>query len=598
VLHDLYQYALKNNLAARGGFKPKHVKAYILLSADGKFIGFDSVIEKTVVCPDIGSVALGTSKCNILTEKAAIVLLTDGAQNTLVKHQFFKNALKAGQKVESMFRVCLRALENESTLEQMQQALSTSKYTSKDVIGFKVDNCPVEQSTKYYDWWDTFRREQGSNAKKTGTAILQRCLITGELTEPMQTVTKISGLLAVGGHPSGDKLICFDKDAFCSYNLQKANNAVVSEEAMAAVNASLSTLIERGSTSSGAKLVHWYQQPLEDEYDICNLFNDDIKGSSTESIESYFASPLEEAKELRALRSAWKLIESAKSGEFPERLENMYFILSLSGAGGRIMIRSYLQGNYEDLYNSLCTWFDDLRIVTPSGKGMSKTPKIFAMNLRLLKFVKLSTKLSERMNKELAGIEPRILYSIFKNAPLPDSVANKALTYIRSKLFDADKDSKKEPIPDIVACQWLKVWLIRKQREQGEKITVNETCNKLNPSVAYQAGRMMAVFAAIQTEALGSDLGAGVIQRYYTSASTSPALVIGKLSALSQYHLSKIKNKSFARRYIDMLSEISVQIGANLPATLSLVEQSQFALGYYQQRAAIYQPKTEQSQNN
>lgn len=101
----------------------------------------------------------------------------------------------------------------------------------------------------------------------------------------------------------------------------------------------------------------------------------------------------------------------------------------------------------------------------------------------------------------------------------------------------------------------------------------------------------MAVYAAIQTDALGRDLGAGIIQRYYASASTSPALVIGKLSVLSQYHLSKIENKAFVNRYETMLSEIAIQIGTALPTTLNLEQQSQFALGYYQQRAAIYTSK-------
>jgi CRISPR-associated protein Csd1 len=49
----------------------------------------------------------------------------------------------------------------------------------------------------------------------------------------------------------------------------------------------------------------------------------------------------------------------------------------------------------------------------------------------------------------------------------------------------------------------------------------------------------MAVYALIQNAALG-DVGAGVVERYYTSACSSPALVMGKLATMSQYHLSKL----------------------------------------------------------
>jgi CRISPR-associated protein Csd1 len=52
--------------------------------------------------------------------------------------------------------------------------------------------------------------------------------------------------------------------------------------------------------------------------------------------------------------------------------------------------------------------------------------------------------------------------------------------------------------------------------------------------------------------------------------------------------LSKIKNKAFAIRFENMLSEISSKIGGRIPNTLMLEEQSQFALGYYQQRVEIY----------
>ncbi len=111
----------------------------------------------------------------------------------------------------------------------------------------------------------------------------------------------------------------------------------------------------------------------------------------------------------------------------------------------------------------------------------------------------------------------------------------------------------------------------------------------LNPehsSPAYHAGRLMAVLAALQNRALG-DVGAGVVQRYYAAASTTPALVLGRLIKGAQYHLNKL-DKGLAIWYEGLLGQIMVQSGNSFPTTLSLEEQSLFALGYYQQRAAIY----------
>ena len=116
--------------------------------------------------------------------------------------------------------------------------------------------------------------------------------------------------------------------------------------------------------------------------------------------------------------------------------------------------------------------------------------------------------------------------------------------------------------------------------------------NQDSPSKAYQTGRLMAVYAMIQNTALG-DVGAGVVERYYTSACSSPALVMGKLATMSQYHLSKIRgtNPGLYIYYTRMLEEITVKIGDSIPKTFDLKQQSEFALGYYFQRSQRYNDK-------
>lgn len=586
MLAELYQYALDKNLAARPGFKPKTIKAYISLSADGDFIAIDPGPEEKVLCPDLGALANGTTKCNILVEKATYPLTEEKSG----KHAFYLDALRSGLNAEPMFAVILKALETPETVEAIISALESGKYKMSDVVGFKVDGKPVERSSHYFAWWDEFRASQVPE----DAAGKMRCMITGELTKPLATVPKVSGLLPVGGHSSGDALICFDKSAFCSYELEQAQNASVSEEAMTAVNAALNELIAKAPKLSGAKWIHWYQSPVRPEEDLLDLIMTMVETGEKEETEQEDKAdePLTVDVQL-ALRAADRLVESAKNGEYPERMQNRYYLLSLSGASGRIMVRNWSQGSYEELYGSVKSWFDDLRLVLPSGKGMCKPPKLFALNVRLLKIQKYSKKkLSERMAEELATLEPQIIQSIVNNAPLPDTVAIRALQYIRSGMLasvENDKDSK-EIYPDHLACQWLKIWLLRKQR--GGIETMKEELYQESPSIAYHVGRMMAVFSDIQAKAMGSELGTGVIQRYYAAACASPALVIGQLSRLSQHHLAKIENKYLKERYLSLLGQISEKIGNNIPTTLTLEQQSEFALGYYQQHAAIIAERT------
>lgn len=108
--------------------------------------------------------------------------------------------------------------------------------------------------------------------------------------------------------------------------------------------------------------------------------------------------------------------------------------------------------------------------------------------------------------------------------------------------------------------------------------------NEEHPNPAYHCGRLMAVYADLQRTALG-DVGASVVQHYYAAASATPALIFGRLSRGSQFHLNKLE-KGLAFWYERRLAAIWARIENALPATLTLEEQSLFALGYYQQKAA------------
>jgi CRISPR-associated protein Csd1 len=251
------------------------------------------------------------------------------------------------------------------------------------------------------------------------------------------------------------------------------------------------------------------------------------------------------------------------------------------------MIRGYLQGKCEDLYKAFDAWYSDIGL--ESSDGSDKAIKLDAVYIRLLRRRKNERNITERISKELSGISTRILTAIINNSPLPDMMAVNALSYIRSEMVDNGED-KNSPIivPDKTCCRILKAWLIRKYGK--ERTGIMKSLNTESPSVAYHTGRMVAVFAAIQNEALDG-VGAGIIERYYSSACSSPALVIGKLSSLSQYHLSKIKNEAYKTRYKKMLEEISQKIGCSIPKTFGLEEQSQFALGYYQQCAKLFEKK-------
>lgn len=119
--------------------------------------------------------------------------------------------------------------------------------------------------------------------------------------------------------------------------------------------------------------------------------------------------------------------------------------------------------------------------------------------------------------------------------------------------------------------------------------------NEEHPHTAYHCGRLMAVLAALQRAALG-DVGAGIVQRYYAAASSTPALVLGRLVRTSQFHLNKL-DPGLAYWYEARIADIWGRIKEDPPRTLNLEEQSVFAMGYYQQLAQRQQKSAKKDRN-
>lgn len=592
MLEELYRYAVDHKLAARPGFKPKRPRGYFHLSASGQFLDLE-VREKdaeTVNAPDAGAAANGTRYCNPLIEKAGIVLCIVNDEkkdkNVPVKHNFFLSFFEEGRNVEPLFGIVADALRDSGILEQMRTALTEKKIKPVDPVGFAVDGQYLEKTEHYFEYWNQFRKKMQPASEMKA----ERCLITGELSQPMATVPKVSGLMSVGGHISGDAFLCFDKDAFQSYGLKQSANAVVSEAAMTAVNAALSELIQKSDVLEGAKMIHWYSRQVKKQEDILSML---FAGNLVEGDEEE-VSDREEERE--AFAAAQAMVASLREGKLAGKPDVMYYMMPLSGAGGRMMVRGWYEGSYEELYENISLWFADLRLILPNGKGRTRPPKLKSLCLCMLK-PGGGNKVWERMDHELSNLSQRITYAAIHGSLIPDESAYRVLQWLRS-YFLMDRDQKRRNKEggntgqETVAYQLLKAWIRRKQRKEGDKEMMNEVLNPQNYDIAYLCGRLMAVYSVIQEKAM-PEVNVGVAERYYAAAMTGPGLVIGKLSQISQYHLTKL-DRGLKVYFEKKLTEIYLSIGEKkIPTALTMKQQTEFALGYYQQKAEIYSGKKE-----
>ncbi|WP_062109020.1 type I-C CRISPR-associated protein Cas8c/Csd1 [Bacillus niameyensis] len=134
----------------------------------------------------------------------------------------------------------------------------------------------------------------------------------------------------------------------------------------------------------------------------------------------------------------------------------------------------------------------------------------------------------------------------------------------------------------------LKSWLV--SQNEGREWTVKT--DERNKSTEYVLGRLFAVLEKIQNDAIGSNETLG--SRYLGAVSTTPKSVIGMLIKNAQYHLMKIatEKKGHAINLDKRLSKLLKMID-QIPTTLKLNEQAEFALGYYHEKEDLWSKREE-----
>lgn len=102
MLKALYDYGVRRQLALPPGFAGKTMKAYISLSESDDHVSVYLGGDEPVPCPDIGSLANGKDKSNVLAEKRSVVIPEEpGSKST-----FFLEALRSAAEEEPLLKVC------------------------------------------------------------------------------------------------------------------------------------------------------------------------------------------------------------------------------------------------------------------------------------------------------------------------------------------------------------------------------------------------------------------------------------------------------------------------------------------------------------
>lgn len=390
------------------------------------------------------------------------------------------------------------------------------------------------------------------NADKQESGPCGLCQVTRTVGPiPTSHPNKLQGV--PGGMSVGVSLISFDKAAFGHYGLDGAENAGIGFEAAdaylraldALLKNALPTIKERGGRSrlvvGGTAFLYWTKEPQDTGF------------------VGYLEAPMP------------ALLDSLQSGKNAADAVDAepFYLLALSGNSARAVVRGYLESKLGEAKENVAEWFADLRI--------ADTSKEFAGAVNN-KFPLWQLILATAFDRESVApdTEERLTFAALKGDPVPESVL---IACLRRLAVEGSEGFR--------ASRMALVKLILKRRG----IPVTEQLNPDERHPAYVHGRLLAVFEQIQYAALG-DVNANVVDKFYGTMSSAPAMVVGRLQDNARNHLRKVRGEkpgayvALERRLMEVLGLLGA---APPPPRLALADQGRFALGYYHEKAKRFE---------
>ncbi|MBX3748039.1 MAG: type I-C CRISPR-associated protein Cas8c/Csd1 [Verrucomicrobiae bacterium] len=403
------------------------------------------------------------------------------------------------------------------------------------------------------------------------------CLVSARENQPLAPThnPKIKGV--PNTQSFGAAIVSFDKPAFGSYGFDQSLNAPTSEEAATAYCVALNWMLgqdEHSSRLGQTSFCFWARETAA----AGSLFARLLNRPDSQSVAQFLKSP-------------WSGIqrELARKDEF--------FAVTLAGNSGRIVVRHWLQEPLDQAIEHFHHWFADLELKVPQ-RPTSKGSKKATASGKKTEYHPLSAYwlacTTVREAKDLAPDVPAQLYRAALEGTAPSaSLIKPILDQLHSKLV---RDEDYQLLYDQSRFALLKLILNRNRNHADMEIGPELTAD--TDDAAYNCGRLLAILSATQSKAHEYKLeGSGVAERYFGTASVSPASVFPLLLRLNRHHLNKIrKSERFGghERFIEeqmqgvlaLFKPAEPGLPPVFPRTLDLQAQGRFALGFYQQQAA------------
>jgi CRISPR-associated protein Csd1 len=563
------------------GFSDEKISHVLLLSKEGRLVDVKSLsssdkkpLPKLSPVPQAVKRTSGM-KPNFLWDKTAYVLGIEGnkdkqgakTQPWLVAEKTFEvfkshhlEALKdrtdAGLKALFLF---LQSWEP----QKFGESACSADIIDTNVI-FKLDGqkAYIHQSPAAIAIWSCM-------LEPADDAVVGDCLVTGDKSALARLHPPIKGVY--GGQSSGGSIVSFNAESYTSFGKEQGDNAPVSEAAAFGYTAALNYLLRRENRQcisiGDASTVFWaHAADLKQEQQAQDLFSMAMNMPATDEGQAAQIEPV-----MEKIAKGRPLLEIAPNLDPATR----FYILGLAPNASRLSIRYWMNSSFGELAENLAWHWRDLAIEPTPWR---EPPSVWRLLIQTAAQGK-----SENIPPQLAG---ELLRAIITGQPYPQMLLAQLVQRIRS---DGDVSG--------LRVAMIRAVLQRKFRkgQYFEELPMGLDENNVMPG--YRLGRLFAVLERIQSSAIGSDLNAGIADRYYGTASAVPYAVFPRLITGSAHHLSKIRKErpGYAVNLKKDLAAVIDGLPAQFPKYFSIDQQGQFAVGYYHQKQSYIAKKSTDS---
>jgi len=546
--------------------KEEPVTIDLIIKSDGTFVCFQ-VFEKITTLAE--AIAIKKGKARLLLDKPEEVLCF-GGEKSQSKHQLYIAKLEEYADLSELKPVFNFYKENRKNglykaLASFEKSVSEKERAGN--IAFRLFNKgsrlheKKEIQNAIILKYETAQMEQVRASPK-------RCSVCGMDKYPVEDEPHEKIKRVPEGQSAGCALVSYNENAFESYGLKGNNNSSICSHCAKAYVAGLNSLLAKGYSDTNEQGKAYFKYKNRKNFG---------RGSDTAMLFwTRSNKPVDEIDMLEQPDSGDVLafINSIAIGNVQgERsIDTDYFYsITLSGAAARIAVKDWIEISLPDFRRNIACWFQDIAI-----EFMGKT-----RYSRLYDLTDSYRNKKEKKNTIQFRVAAHLWNVALKKSIPPLWILTHLLKRIRIDSFDGE--NKYHVTPQRAALIRL---IINRNYKGGTMI--KEKIDLKNKSIAYLCGRLFALMEGIQRAALGKDINAGIRERFFSAASLTPATTFGRLSKMSQQHLTKLKGeKPGLAVVLDRELQALIAHVDQFPGILSLEEQGQFAIGYYHQKEYV-----------